>query len=68
MSPSRLSELRARARRWKKRIGMELLIVDLLGKVSPDTREKDRYREAVTVSVPSPTSNASQLNAKEDET
>ena len=46
----RLSELRARARRWKKRIGMELLIVDLLGKVSPDTREKDRYREVAVVS------------------
>ena len=46
----RLSELRARARRWKKRIGMELLIVDLLGKVSSDTREKDRYREVAIVS------------------
>ena len=46
----RLSELRARARRWKKRIGMELLIVDLLGKVSPDSRERERYREVAIVS------------------
>jgi replicative DNA helicase len=46
----RLSELRARARRWRKRIGMELLIVDLLGKVSPDQKERDRYREVAVVS------------------
>ena len=46
----RLSELRARARRWRKKIGMELLIVDLLGKVSSDTKEKDRWREVALVS------------------
>lgn len=46
----RLSELRARARRWKKRIGMELLIVDLLGKVSSDQKERDRYREVAVIS------------------
>lgn len=46
----RLSELRARARRWRKRMGMEMLIVDLLGKVSPDTRERERYREVAIVS------------------
>jgi replicative DNA helicase len=46
----RLSDLRARARRWRKRMGMEMLIVDLLGKVSPDTRERERYREVAIVS------------------
>lgn len=46
----RLSDLRARARRWRKRIGMELLIVDLLGKVSSDSREKDRWREVAIIS------------------
>ncbi|NDB20025.1 MAG: hypothetical protein EB020_04020 [Proteobacteria bacterium] len=41
----RLGALRAKARGWKRRLGMEMLCVDLIGKVSSDGRERDRWRE-----------------------
>lgn len=41
-SRMRLGALRAKARGWKRRLGMEMLCVDLIGKVNSDGRERDR--------------------------
>ena len=49
-SRMRLGALRAKARSWKRRLGMEMLCVDLIGKVNSDGRERDRWREVATVS------------------
>jgi replicative DNA helicase len=46
----KLGALRAKARSWKRRHGMEVLCVDLIGKVGGESKERDRWREVATVS------------------
>lgn len=46
----RLATLRAKARMWKKRHNMEILCVDLIGKVGGEGRERERWREVAVIS------------------
>ena len=46
----RMATLRAKARMWKKRHGMEILCVDLIGKVGGEGRERERWREVAVIS------------------
>lgn len=46
----RMATLRAKARMWKKRHKMEILCVDLIGKVGGEGKERERWREVAVIS------------------